>query len=83
VLGLIMVARRTEEKFGAVFAAGTAAWLLVQAGIHVGSALGLIPYLGAKLPLVSFGGSGIVFTLGCVGLVVGSGLRSAARSHRR
>jgi cell division protein FtsW len=76
-VGGVRVARRAPDAFGRLLATGITAWLLLQATINVGSVVGLFPVTGVTLPLVSFGGSSLVFTM--LGL---GALMSIARAGR-
>ena len=49
-----------ERHFCALTAMGVGVWLGVQACINMGVNMGLLPTKGLTLPLLSFGGSGIV-----------------------
>lgn len=49
-----------ERYFSALVAQGIAVWLAVQAIINMGVNMGLLPTKGLTLPLLSFGGSGII-----------------------
>ena len=49
-------------------AQGIGVWLAVQALINIGVNLGVLPTKGLTLPLMSFGGSGIVAN--CVALAI-------------
>jgi cell division protein FtsW len=52
-----------DRLFSGVVAQGVALWFGVQAFINIGVVLGLLPTKGLTLPLVSYGGSGIVMNL--------------------
>src|SRR5699024_4840941 len=52
-----------ERIFNGLVAQGVALWFGVQTFINVGVCLGLLPTKGLTLPLVSYGGTGIVITL--------------------
>ncbi|MGH8908023.1 MAG: putative lipid II flippase FtsW [Egibacteraceae bacterium] len=69
-VGGIRVARRAPDAFGRLLATGITAWLLLQATINVGSVVGLFPVTGVTLPLVSFGGSSLVFTMLGLGILM-------------
>ena len=56
--------------FQALCAAGFGIWLGLQTFINVGVNLGLLPTKGLTLPLMSFGGSSILVTLGWLGLLL-------------
>ncbi|HEY6280995.1 MAG TPA: putative lipid II flippase FtsW [Burkholderiales bacterium] len=49
-----------ERYFSALVAHGIGVWLAVQAIINIGVNMGVLPTKGLTLPLMSFGGSGMV-----------------------
>ena len=51
---------RLERPFAALAAQGIGVWIGVQAFINIGVNMGVLPTKGLTLPLLSFGGSGIV-----------------------
>jgi cell division protein FtsW len=53
-------AARLERPFAALVAHGIGIWLGVQVFINIGVNMGVLPTKGLTLPLLSFGGSGIV-----------------------
>lgn len=57
-----------ERPFAALVAQGIAVWLGVQALINMGVNMGVLPTKGLTLPLMSFGGSGIVAN--CLALAI-------------
>jgi cell division protein FtsW len=57
-----------ERYFAALVAQGIGVWLAVQALINMGVNMGLLPTKGLTLPLLSFGGTGIV--VNCVALAI-------------
>lgn len=59
-----------ERIFSGVVAQGVALWFGVQAFINIGVVLGLLPTKGLTLPLVSYGGSGIVMNLVALALLL-------------
>jgi cell division protein FtsW len=66
----VRVARRAPDPFGRLLATGITVWLLLQATINVGSVVGMFPVTGVTLPLVSFGGSSLVFTMLGLGVLM-------------
>ncbi|OZI24387.1 cell division protein FtsW [Bordetella genomosp. 7] len=52
-----------ERTFAGLVAHGVAIWFGVQAFINMGVCLGLLPTKGLTLPLMSYGGSGLVMNL--------------------
>ena len=57
-----------DQIFAGLVAKGIGIWIGVQAFINMGVNLGLLPTKGLTLPLMSYGGSGIV--INCVGLAI-------------
>ncbi|MFM9971255.1 MAG: putative lipid II flippase FtsW [Burkholderiales bacterium] len=57
-----------ERPYSALVAQGIALWIGVQALINMGVNLGLLPTKGLTLPLMSFGGTGIL--VNCIALAV-------------
>ncbi|MBS0328205.1 MAG: putative lipid II flippase FtsW [Proteobacteria bacterium] len=62
------LAARLERPFAALCAQGIGVWLGVQAFINMGVNMGVLPTKGLTLPLLSFGGSGIVAN--CIALAL-------------
>ena len=61
-------AARLERPFAALTAHGIGAWLGVQTFINMGVNMGVLPTKGLTLPLLSFGGSGIVAN--CIAIAI-------------
>ncbi|MCC6658414.1 MAG: FtsW/RodA/SpoVE family cell cycle protein, partial [Rhodocyclaceae bacterium] len=57
-----------ERAYGGLVAQGIGIWIGVQAFINMGVNIGLLPTKGLTLPLMSFGGSGILAN--CVALAI-------------
>jgi len=66
--GIAKEAILNERHFSALLAQGIGVWLGVQATINMGVNMGLLPTKGLTLPLLSFGGSGILAN--CIALAV-------------
>ncbi len=71
------IALSAKDRFGGLLAGGLTAMIVTQALINMGSVTGVSPVAGEPLPLVSYGGTSLLFTLGCVGLIL-----SVARQGR-
>ncbi|HEU4485368.1 MAG TPA: putative lipid II flippase FtsW [Povalibacter sp.] len=69
-LRISRVAADAGLAFQAYCAAGFGIWLGLQTFINIGVNLGLLPTKGLTLPLMSFGGSSILVTLGWLGLIM-------------
>jgi cell division protein FtsW len=61
-------AARLERPFSALVAHGIGIWLGVQTFINIGVNMGVLPTKGLTLPLLSFGGSGILAN--CLALAI-------------
>jgi len=61
-------AARLDRPFAALTAHGIGIWIGAQAFINIGVNMGVLPTKGLTLPLLSFGGSGIVAN--CVALAI-------------
>lgn len=57
-----------DQTFAGLTAKGIGIWIGVQAFINMGVNLGLLPTKGLTLPLMSYGGSGVL--INCVGLAI-------------
>jgi cell division protein FtsW len=66
----LTLARKTNDLFTKLIATSVMAWIVVQSVINVGAVLGLLPVTGVPLPLVSYGGSSLVFTMSAIGVLM-------------
>ena len=66
--GIAKEAIGNERYFSALLAQGIGVWMGVQGIINMGVNMGLLPTKGLTLPLLSFGGSGILAN--CIALAV-------------
>lgn len=69
VLGMATAAH-APDRFGMLVAMGITAWILVQAFMNIGVALGLLPVTGVPLPFLSSGGSSLIVTLASFGILM-------------
>jgi len=63
------IAERTPDIFARLLVVGVMAWLAVQAIINIGAMVGLLPLKGITLPLISQGGTSLVFLTAALGIV--------------
>jgi cell division protein FtsW len=63
-------AARLSRPFAALAAQGIGIWIGVQAFINIGVNVGLLPTKGLTLPLLSFGGSGIIANCVAIALLL-------------
>ena len=64
------IAIGTRDPFGKLVAGGLTGMLAFQAALNMAAVTGLIPITGKPLPFVSYGGSSILVTLICLGLIL-------------
>jgi cell division protein FtsW len=65
------------DQFGKYLALGVATLIAVQAFMNISVVLGLGPTKGIPLPLISYGGSSLLSTLACLGILQSVGDHSA------
>lgn len=66
----LRVARRAQDAYGSLLAAGITAMLGMQALFNISVVLNLLPAKGIALPFVSAGGSSMVVSLTAVGILL-------------
>ena len=66
----IRVMRISTSYYGSLIGAGVLAMLAFQVVVNVGMNLGVMPVTGITLPLMSYGGSSIIFTFLALGIVM-------------
>ena len=59
---IMNIALASKSNFPRLFVVGFAAILFAQMLVHIGMNLGFLPVIGISLPLVSYGGSGLIST---------------------
>jgi len=69
----LALASRSRDRVGFLFGAGLSFALGLQVLLIVGGTMGLLPLTGITLPLLSYGGSSLVSTLFCLGVLSGIG----------
>jgi cell division protein FtsW len=65
----LVIARRAPDMMGSLLAAGISIWITMEAFINMAVMVGLLPFAGNALPLISYGGSNIVATLVALGIL--------------
>jgi cell division protein FtsW len=64
------IALNCRDKFGSLLAAGITSLIAVQASINLLVVSSFMPVTGVTLPLISYGGSSLVFTLASLGILL-------------
>lgn len=75
VLYLILLFRSVSivtvsKTFGALMASGLSFLVVMQAFLNIGVTVGLLPVTGLPLPMVSMGGTSIIFTCIALGIIL-------------
>ena len=70
VASMLLVAARSKDPFARIACVGFGGMIFTQASINIGMTVGLLPITGITLPLISYGGSSMLFTFVMVGLVI-------------
>lgn len=63
------ISERAPDNFSRLLVLGVLVWLSVQALVNIGAMIGLLPLKGITLPLISYGGTSIVFVMAAMGIV--------------
>ena len=65
---MLKVAEHTEPTDERIFIVGVFAWTLAQVAVNIMAMTGLVPVTGITLPLLSYGGTSMVFIAFAIGL---------------
>lgn len=68
LLRLLHIADRLPDPAMRLYVAGVFGWLVSHVALNVASMIGVIPLTGITLPLLSFGGTSMLFITGAIGL---------------
>lgn len=72
---LVKIAKGSKDIFGTMLAAGIISMFLFSIYQNIGMNIGIMPITGLTLPFMSYGGSSIITTFICIGLVLNVGMR--------
>jgi cell division protein FtsW len=78
-----LIVRRCEKTFPAFLAVGLALSIVLQALVHMSVCVGWLPVTGQPLPLVSMGGTSILFTGAALGVILGISREVKNRDEER
>jgi cell division protein FtsW len=67
---IIRLVTKSSKAFGAMVALGLSLLLVIQAYLNIGVAVNLLPVTGQTLPMVSMGGTSILFTCVAFGILL-------------
>jgi rod shape determining protein RodA len=69
IVRIFKIATASQSNFPRLFCIGLVIILISQIFIHIGMNLGILPIIGISLPLVSYGGSGLITILAALGVI--------------
>ncbi|MEG2891779.1 MAG: putative lipid II flippase FtsW [Clostridium sp.] len=64
------IALNCKDKFGTLLATGVTSFIAIQTSINLLVVSSFMPVTGVTLPLISYGGSSLVFTLASLGILL-------------
>ncbi len=64
------ISKKSPNKFSKLVALGISSWIALQAFLHIGSMIGLLPLTGIPLPFISYGASHLIVELIGVGILL-------------
>ncbi len=76
ILRCLKIASAAKEKFGSLICIGITSVLFFQVFINVGMTIGLMPITGIPMPMLSYGGSSMLFNLLSLGIVLSVDIHS-------
>ncbi|MGH4120778.1 rod shape-determining protein RodA [Clostridium sp.] len=72
---IIKISKESKDIFGTMLTAGIISMFLFSILQNIGMNIGIMPITGLTLPFMSYGGSSIITTFICIGLVLNVGMR--------
>lgn len=72
---LLGIVARSRDLYGAYVTVGITALFLFHIVTNIGMVIGVLPVVGITLPLFSYGGSSVIVSMLCIGIVLGIGMR--------
>ena len=70
IFGIAKESIQNKKHFSALMAQGIAIWFAVQGLINMGVNLGAVPTKGLTLPLMSYGGTGIIVNIVAIAIIL-------------
>jgi rod shape determining protein RodA len=71
----IKIATQARDKFGALLVMGSLALIFWHMFVNIGMVIGILPIVGIPLPILSYGGSGMITTFLCLGIISSVAMR--------
>jgi rod shape determining protein RodA len=77
IFRIMVIGSRSENNFSRFICIGAVVMFLVQFGLNVGSALGVLPVVGVTFPFFSYGGSSLLTSALLIGIIQSIAVRSS------
>ena len=77
------IAQRAPDLFSELLAIGMTSFIALQAFLHMGVGLGLVPNTGLALPFISYGRSNLLVTMAAIGILISVSRSQPDRGGRR
>jgi len=65
-----VIAKNAPDQLGSLLGFGLTAWIAMEALMNMAVIVGLLPFTGNALPLISAGGSSMVVTMAAIGIIM-------------
>ncbi|MGB4594589.1 MAG: FtsW/RodA/SpoVE family cell cycle protein [Anaerolineaceae bacterium] len=75
-----VISKRAPDQLGSLLSFGLLAWIVMEALMNIAVIVGLIPFTGNALPLISAGGSSMVTTMAAIGIAMNVSKQSAVNT---
>jgi cell division protein FtsW len=66
----VTIAVKARDRAGLLLGMGIVMIIAAQAAVNIGVTTQLLPNKGLPLPFISYGGSNLLFCMGCVGVLI-------------
>lgn len=75
--------KKAPDIYGKTLAAGITMWIFMEAALNICVILNIMPFAGNALPLISLGGSSMLCTMACLGILLNISRVSAVENAKK
>ena len=75
--------KKAPDIFGKTLSAGITLWVFMEAALNICVMLNIMPFAGNALPLISLGGTSMICTMGCLGVLLNISRISAVENAKK
>ena len=75
----VTIAKRAPDQAGGLLAFGLISWIVIEALMNFAVIVGLMPFTGNALPLISAGGSSMLTTMAAIGITMNVARQGTAK----